>query len=316
MSYATQSAWREIQAFLPPAYQLHAGEEPAEEWWPWRGHEVHLDCYRDVDAPAKVILFHGVGTNGRQLSTILGAPLHRRGFETIAIDMPEYGVTRVAPGVRVTYDDWVQAGIDLVAAERARDDRPIILYGLSAGGMLAYQVAAATGQVVGVVGMCFLDQSVQQVADETALNVVMSRVGAPLVQFAARTPLSGLRMPMRVASKMHTLVNDRAALKACLRDRTSAGNAMTMTFLDSYIEYRPAVEPEDFDVCPILLTQPGEDRWTPQHLSEIFLRRIGQVPVTTVVLEGASHYPIEQPGLDQMVDAVEAFVRGQLAEDR
>jgi alpha-beta hydrolase superfamily lysophospholipase len=316
MSYATQSAWREIQGFLPPAYQLHPGEEPADEWWPWRGHEVHLDCYRDADAPAKVILFHGVGTNGRQLSTILGAPLHRRGFETIAIDMPEYGVTRVAPGARVSYDDWVQAGIDLVAAERARDDRRIILYGLSAGGMLAYQVAAVTGHVAGVVGMCFLDQSVQQVADETALNVVMSRVGAPLVQFAARTPLSGLRMPMRVASKMHTLVNDRAALKACLRDRTSAGNAMTMTFLDSYIEYRPAVEPEDFDVCPILLTQPGEDRWTPLHLSEIFLRRIGKVPVTTVILEGASHYPIEQPGLDQMVDAVEVFVRGQLAEDR
>ncbi len=99
MSYATQSAWREIQAFLPAEYQLGTGEEPAEEWWPWGGHEIHLDCYRDPDAAAKVILFHGVGTNGRQLSTILGAPLHRRGFETIAVDMPEYGVTRVAPGV-------------------------------------------------------------------------------------------------------------------------------------------------------------------------------------------------------------------------
>jgi alpha-beta hydrolase superfamily lysophospholipase len=312
MSYATQSAWREIQAFLPQAYQLGAGEEPAEEWWPWAGHEVHLDCYRNADAPAKVILFHGVGTNGRMLSTILGAPLHRRGFEIIAIDLPEYGVTRVAPGARVRYDDWVQAGIDLVSVELARDDRPIILYGLSAGGMLAYQVAAATGQVAGVVGMCFLDQSVQQVADATALNRAMSRLGAPVVQFAARTPLSGVRMPMRVASKMHTLVNDSEALKACMRDRTSAGNAMTMTFLDSYIDYRPAVEPEDFEVCPILLTQPGEDRWTPMHLSELFLSRIGRVPVSTVILEGASHYPIEEPGLDQMVDAIEAFIREQL----
>ncbi len=309
MSYATQSAWRDIQAFLPPEYQLHAGQEPTEEWWPWHGHEVHLDCYRDAVAPAKVILFHGVGTNGRQLSTILGAPLHRRGLETIAIDMPEYGVTRVAPGARVRYDDWVQAGIDLVTAERSRDTRPIILYGLSAGGMLAYQVAAATGQVAGVVGMCFLDQSVQQVADETALNVVMSRVGAPLVQLAARTPLSRIRMPMRVASKMHTLVNDPAALKVCLRDRTSAGTAMTMTFLDSYIAFRPAVEPEEFDVCPILLTQPGQDRWTPLHLSRLFLDRVRRVPVTTEILEGAGHYPIEQPGLDQMVDAIEAFIR-------
>ncbi|MGB7981610.1 MAG: alpha/beta fold hydrolase [Candidatus Nanopelagicales bacterium] len=316
MSYATQSAWREIQAHLPLQYQLAPGEEPAEEWWPWRGHEVHLDCYRDAQAPAKVILFHGVGTNGRQLSTILGAPLHRRGFETIAIDLPEYGVTRVARGARVRYDDWVQAGVDLVAVERARDDRPIIAYGLSAGGMLAYQVAAATGQVAGVVGMCFLDQSVAQVADETALNVAMSRVGAPLVRFAARTPLSGLRMPMRVASKMHKLVNDPATLAACLRDGTSAGNAMTMTFLASYLAYRPTVEPEQFDVCPILLTQPGEDRWTPLHLSLLFLDRIDRVPVLTVTLDGAGHYPIEQRGLDQLVDAVEAFTRAQVAAAR
>ncbi len=239
MSYARQSAWREIQAHLPPQHQLAPGEEPAEEWWPWRDHEVHLDCYRGPRAPAKVILFHGVGTNSRQLSTILGAPLHRRGFETIAIDLPEYGVT--------------------------------------------------------------------------ALNVPMSRVGAPLVRLAARTPLSGLRMPMRVASKMHMLVNDEATLRACLRDRTSAGNAMTMTFLDSYLAYRPVVEPEQFDVCPILLTQPGEDRWTPLHLSLLFLNRIERVPVTTVTLEGAVHYPIEATCLEQLTAAVEAFAREQVA---
>ena len=313
MSYTTQRSWREIQAYLPREYRIGAGQEPAEEWWAWNGHDIHLDCFRDPDAPAKVILFHGVGTNGRQLSTILGAPLHHRGLETMAVDMPEYGVTRVAAGARVRYDDWVQAGVDLVTAELARDDRPIVLYGLSAGGMLAYHVAAVTGRVAGIVGMCFLDQSVQQVADETALNVAMSRVGAPLVQVTARTPLSGLRMPMRVASKMQTLVNDKAALKACLRDRTSAGNSMTMTFLDSYIAYRPAVAPEEFDVCPILLTQPGEDRWTPQHLSDLFLERIREVPVQTVVLEGGSHYPIERTGLDQLVDAVESFVRQQVA---
>ena len=112
---------------------------------------------------------------------------------------------------------------------------------------------------------------------------------------------------------MHTLVNNKAALRARLRDRTSAGNAMTMTFLDSYIAYRPAVEPEDFDVCPILLAQPGEDRWTPQHLSDLFLERIHKVPVQTVLLEGASHYPIERTGLDQLVDAVESFVGPQVA---
>lgn len=314
MSYANQEHWREIQAFLPSEYRLGPDQEPVEQWWPWRGHDVHLDCLRNPAAPARVILLHGVGTNGRQMSTILGAPLARRGLETIAVDLPEYGVSRVAAPARVRYDDWVQLAVDLVESESAGDERPIVLFGLSAGGMLGYQVAAISGRVAGVAGTCFLDQSERRVADETALNVVMSRVGGPVVRLAARTPLSGLRMPMRVASKMHTLVNDKEALEACLRDPTSAGNAMTMTFLDSYLGYRCPVEPEDFDVCPILLTQPAEDRWTPQYLSDLFLRRISQVPVSTVHLEGAGHYPIEQPGLDQLVDAVGAFTLERATE--
>lgn len=56
---------------------------------------VHLDCFRNEKAPVKVILLHGVGTNGRQMSMILGGPLSKDGFETIAIDMPTYGVTKV-----------------------------------------------------------------------------------------------------------------------------------------------------------------------------------------------------------------------------
>lgn len=310
MSYADQRAWREIQKFLPPAYQIPPGQEPREEWWPWRQHRIHLDCYRNAAAPLKVILFHGVGTNGRQMSTILGAPLARLGFETIAIDMPGYGVTEVGPGAPVRYDDWVQAGSDLVDAELARDPRPILLYGLSAGGMETYHVAALNRKVKGIVGMTFLDQRLQQVGDETALNPFMSRVGGPLMKLMARTPLAGMRLPMSLASKMHTLVNDRAALKACLADQTSAGNWVTIRFLASYMGYTPAVEPEDFEVCPILLTQPAQDRWTPLHLSELFLGHVRRVPVRTVMLENAGHYPIEQPGLDQMVAAIADFCGG------
>ena len=70
----------------------------------------------------------------------------------------------------------------------------------------------------------------------------------------------------------------------------------------------PVIEPEAFNVCPILLTQPAKDRWTPLHLSELFLRRIRKVPVKTVMLENAGHYPLEQPGLQQMHDAIVAFI--------
>ena len=306
--YSTQSNWREIQAFLPKGFQLEPGHEPSEEWWQWREHQIHLDCYRNPHARVKVILFHGVGTNGRQMSTILGRPLFKRGFETIAIDMPEYGMTQVAPGTLVTYDDWVQAGSDLIDRELENDGRPIVLYGLSAGGMLAFHIAALNKKVKGIVGMTFLDQREQQVRDETALNVLMSRIGVPLTHLAAKTPLATLRMPMSLASKMSALVNNKVALQACLRDKTSAGKWVTMKFLSSLTAYKPAIEPEAFAVCPILLTQPEKDTWTPLHLSKLFLMRVNRVPTKIVMLENAGHYPLEQPGLTQMCDAVVDFI--------
>jgi alpha-beta hydrolase superfamily lysophospholipase len=313
ITYATQPVWKEMQDFLPPEFRIQAAHEPTEEWWDWKGHKIHLDTYRNPEARIKVILFHGVGTNGRQMSMVLGAPLARRGYESIAIDMPEYGMTEVAKGALVRYDDWVQAGSDLIDAELARDDRPIVLYGLSAGGMLTYHVAALNKKVKAIVGMTFLDQRRQQVRDETALSPFMSRVGGPMMHFSAKTPLKTMRLPMSLACKMSALVNDKAALKVWLSDKRSAGNAMTLAFLSSYLSYAPVVEPEDFDVCPVLLTQPAEDRWTPLHLSEPFLQRIHKVPVSVVMLENAGHYPLEQPGLSQMVAAIDAFYRERIA---
>lgn len=306
--YAGQDHWREIQAFLPSKYHLGEGRLPSEEWWDWRGHQIHLDRFRNAEAKARVILFHGVGTNGRQMSTILGRPLFDSGLETTATDMPGYGVTKVAEGVTIGYGDWVQAGNDFVNAELARDSRPIFLYGLSAGGMLTYHVAALNGKVKGIVGMTFLDQRNQQVADETAYNEFASRVGKPVIHKAVQLGMGSVQIPMRMASKMSALVNNEDALKAFYADKTSAGNWVTQKFLDSYMSPKPAVEPEDFDVCPILLTQPAEDRWSPLHLSELFLRRIKKVPVKIVMLENAGHYPIEEPGLTQMHDAILRFV--------
>lgn len=305
MSYAEQAEWRAIQELLPSTYRLTAATEPTEEWWQHDGHRIHLDTYRNPEAAVKVILLHGVGTNGRQMTTILGRPLAERGFETIAIDMPTYGITEVAPGALVTYDDWVRLGSELV--EKERDGRPIVLYGLSAGGMETFHVASVNGDVAGIVGMTFLDQSSARVRRETAFDPVTGTLGATLMGALARTPLRRLRVPMRWVSKMRALVNSKEAKRACYADRTSAGNSVSIAFLDSYLSYAAPVSPEDFDVCPVLLTQPAADRWTPIHLSTPFLDRITKVPVTTVLLENGGHYPIEREALDAMVEAIAAF---------
>lgn len=44
------------------------------------------------------------------------------------------------------------------------------------------------------------------------------------------------------------------------------------------------------------------------QLSELFLSRIRKVSVKTVELENAGHYPLEDPGLQQMADAIIKFL--------
>jgi pimeloyl-ACP methyl ester carboxylesterase len=307
--YRDQQAWQDLQAYLPERLRLTEATAPAEEFWEYRGHRVHLDRYVNPDAPAKIVVHHGVGTNGRQMSLIVGAPLAQRGFETVALDNLGYGLTQVAPGFVPSYDDWVDLIVDFLAFEQSRDDRPIILYGLSAGGMLAYHVAAKAPKrtLRGIVGMTFLDQRDQKVRDDTAHDKFISRVGAPLMGAFARTPLAKMPFPMTVASKMSALVNDKGALKVMTADRTSGGNWVPIKFLNSYLTYTPAVEPENFDACPILLTQPAEDHWSPLELSQPVLSKVTRVPVTTVMLTNAGHCPIEEPGLQQMHDAIAEF---------
>jgi len=310
--YVNQSAWHELQQFLPERLRLTKVEDlPKEEFWDWKGHRIHIDRYENKSATARVVLHHGVGTNGRQMSLILGKTLADRGWDVAAVDNLGYGMTQVAEGARYTYRDWVQMVIDYLSAQKSRDDRPIVLYGLSAGGMLTYHVAAAApkGTLSGIVGMTFLDERIQQVRDETAHDLLTARFGAPAMGLIANTPLGGIRYPMTLASKMSALANDKGAMKVFLRDHTSAANAMPIRFLHSYMTYQPAVEPKDFEACPVLHTQPAEDRWSPLHLSKPVLSQIKKVPVKVVMLDNAGHYPLEEPGLTQMQDAIDHFVR-------
>lgn len=311
-TYENQQAWRDVQNFLPAAYHYTAAYHPVEEQWDWRGHGVHLDTFRNPQAKAKIIMFHGVGTNGRQISLIIGGPLAQDGYETIAVDMPTYGVTAVAPHTIVSYDDWVQCGSDLIDAELAKDDRPIFLYGLSAGGMETYHVAARNKHVSGIIGMTFLDQRSKDVQMTTTNNGFWGRNGIPLTNLATNMGMAGFKMKMSIPSKMSALVNDPACLRVMLKDRTSGGNKVSMRFMNSYMTYAPDIEPEDFTICPVLLTQPAADQWTPQRLSDPFLARLHQVKVTKTTLRNGSHYPIEATALTDLHSAITAFLNENL----
>lgn len=312
MNYKEQKAWREIQNELPEEYHFTADFSPAEEWWEWKGHKVHLDCFRNPNARAKVIMLHGVGTNGRQMSMILGGPLAKRGYETIAIDMPTYGLTEVRRHSTVTYDDWIALANDYVNHELAKDNRPVFLYGLSAGGMETYDVAYRNGRVRGIIGMTFLDQQDKDVRNTTTRNWLMSHVAVPMLGICQTMGLGHMKIKMSIASKMWALCNNPTAMKAFMKDKTSAGNSCTIAFLNSYMHHRLPCAPQDFTVCPVLLTQPELDRWTPLALSKPFLDRIRQVDVKIVKLPGGGHYPVERPALEKMHEAIVSFMESLL----
>ncbi len=313
-TYTGQRAWKEIEGFLPE--QLHYTEtyKPTEEIWNWKGNKVHLDTFRNANAPAKIICFHGVGTNGRQISMIIGGPLARYGFETITVDMPTYGVTEVNPDMLITYADWVQCGSDLIDEELKKDDRPIFIYGLSAGGMETYHVAAKnrSKNIKGIIGMTFLDQRKAIVRRETANDKVSGTIGKTMVGLQCRLGRKNAKMKMKDASKMTALVNDPKCLDIMMNDVTSAGNSATLAFLYSYMTYQPDMEPEQFDVCPVLLTQPEKDRWTPQFLSDPFLDAIKKVTVKKTILKNGSHYPIEAEALADLHRECLEFINNEL----
>nr|UWI50755.1 alpha/beta hydrolase [Clostridioides difficile] len=312
MNYSDQNNWERIMSFLPKKFHFTKECSPTEEHWIWKYNNVHLDTFRNPHAKAKVILLHGVGTNGRQMSTIIGRPLAMDGYEIIAIDMPLYGVTEVNKKMTISYDDWVQLGSDYIDYELKKDNRPIFLYGLSAGGMETYHIACKNHRVKGIIGMTFLDQKNQIVRNETTNNAFWAYLGTPLAGLSSKLGLGTMKIKMSICSKMSALCNDKECLRELLADKSSAGNHVPMKFIYSYMNYVPEIEPENFDVCPIIITQPEKDRWTPLYLSKPFLERIKKVPVKITILENGSHYPVEEIALEQLHKNILDFITENL----
>jgi len=305
-SYRINDSWKKLQRHRPAGYRWSAADEPQEEFRRWRSSTLHLDRFANPDASHKIILLHGVGTNGRQLQLIAGAPLARAGFEVVAIDMPYYGMTDNREK-RIRWQDWVEIGAEQVRLETQRDGKPIVLFGLSAGGMLAYQVAALTRAVKGVMGMCFIDTRSEVARRNASARPTFDEISFKLLHLLPASLLGSIFVPMKQLVQMQALVNSAEALNVLLADTASAGASVSLEFVKSLICYEPAIPFEQFDICPILLLQPGADRWTPFSVTQPFWQRVA-AQKSLVTLEHAGHFPLEQPGLEQMREAMVGFV--------
>jgi alpha-beta hydrolase superfamily lysophospholipase len=277
---------------------------PHEEWWSWRGLDVHLDRAGAPDAKLKVIVLHGAGAYGRVMAPA-AVLAQRYGYATVAPDLPGYGLTKVDSG-KLDYALWIDCVCDLIEAEHARDGLPIVLFGVSLGGILAYQAAAQSRKVIGLMATTLADMREPEVRRDFARHPALGSFGLALLE-SLSFAIDGLPMPMAYMSKMDDISNDPALSKLCKNDRMGGGNWVPARFLRTLMTTVPAIEPEKFDVCPVLLAHPGVDRMTDIAASRRFFERLpGQKRM--VVLEGASHMPTEHPGVDQLEAAVLQFL--------
>lgn len=304
MFYKGMDLWRQYGEFFPEHNRITEQSAPEERYWDWEGNKIHIEHYLNPDAKVKIMMLHGVGGNGRVLS-FMAAPLYKDGFEIIAPDLPGYGLSKVS-NRPIVYADWVRMVSDLVTEESKKDSRPIVLFGLSAGGMLSYHAACLNDQVKGLIASSLLDLRNQEVRDGSASNKFVSRVGMPFIMLLSKL-VPGFPLPMKAVANMNALVNDAKLLKLMISDKTSAGATVPLGFIATMAVAAPAIEPDQFDRCPLLLVHPAADRWTPVRISQLFFDRL-KCKKKLVLLENAGHLPVESPGLQQMEQAIVDFL--------
>lgn len=105
---------------------------------------------------------------------------------------------------------------------------------------------------------------------------------------------------------MNRMSNNPDLSRLCASDPRGGGVRVPVGFLADWFAY-PHTAPEHFTAAPVTLVHPAADRWTPPQLSRRFLDRIS-APTQSFLLENCGHFPIEEPGLTQLIAAVRSVI--------
>jgi len=119
--------------------------------------------------------------------------------------------------------------------------------------------------------------------------------------------LQGLPVPMRLVINMPVVTNNPKLAQVIATDPRAGGSSMPGGFLRTFLASAPLAPPESFDVCPVLLLHPADDRWTDVALSRPFFDRL-KMSKRLVMLSNAGHFPIEEPGASELRTALLDFL--------
>lgn len=298
-TYAISPSWQRYRQLLLEAFDLSIQHVPIERWLTVRGHELHLDEWLPVGQPkGTLILVHGAGGNGRILAP-LGDFAAELGWRALAPDLPGYGLTRPAIDFQWDYAEWPAA----VACLADDCDGPVVLMGLSVGGMTAALAAQAARGVQGVIATTLLDMGDPLTFARAARWRWLGE--ASLLGFRWMPwVVDRLRLPLRLAAPMNRMSSHAAMAEYFASDPLLGGLRVPSRFFRTMHALKmPRIEPR----CPLLLVHPGADRWTPTVMSRpAFDRVVGNKRLRE--LSGGSHLPAERPARIELEQEVAGFL--------
>jgi alpha-beta hydrolase superfamily lysophospholipase len=301
MGYRSHPSWIAYRDLLVQEFQIKIERDPAEIWLDAGGHTLHVDEWRpDGAAKGTAILVHGGGGHGRILAP-LGDAVAAMGWRAVAPDLPGYGLTRTKPGWRWDYAEWPRT----VAALADRADGPVVLLGLSVGGMTALFAAQQATAVKGVIATTLIDMSDPDIYAGAArwrwLGHLARLSGAYMPMISDR-----IAMPLRLAAPLRAMSSSPAMRRYFQTDPLLGSKWIPARFWRTLHEYCPARGAIDLP-CRLLLAHPGADAWTPVPLSRPAFDRI-RSPKRLRVLTNGSHLPAERPAFDELRGEIEGFL--------
>ena len=305
-TYKEIDSWKKFQPYFPKDWRISDNSYPDEYYWKWRSFNIHIDHFKPKKNKKKIklILLHGGGGNGRLLSPVAVCFSHL-GFECIAPDLPGFGLTEV--GSPNSYYTWINLVDDLVNEEAKKSDSPIVLCGVSLGGMLAYQVASLNSNISGLI--------VTSLADTRDKSVQMGLAKNKCFGFFSHYLLNRLsfltdkiKIPIKLTTKMWAMANNKEFVKELKKDKVGSGSWVYLKFFRTLFEANPNVEPEKFKSCPLLFLQPEKDFIIPWAMSRPFYEKLS-CKKEVIFLENCGHIPMEKPGIDQMRDGAFKFLK-------
>jgi pimeloyl-ACP methyl ester carboxylesterase len=297
--YAGNPSWIRYRTLLAERFDLSIRRQPVERSEALRGHGVHVDEWRPDGAPrGTVVLVHGGGGHGRILAP-LGALVAELGWRAVAPDLPGYGLTTPAEDFAWDYAEWPAT----VAALADRCDGPIVLFGLSVGGMTAVHAAQRARVVDGVIATTLLDMGDPRLFARAARWPWLG--WASLLGFRLAPALADrITLPLALAAPMRRMSADGELADYFETDALLGALRVPARFFRTMHRYRT----DDLALpCPLLLVHPGADSWTPVAMSEPVFERIRAEKEKRVLTNG-SHLPVEQPAFRELSEAVAGFL--------